>query len=1120
MSKERHRRATDLFLEARELSGAERKALLDRACAGDDELRALVEGMLGVDEATVSFLNPARADVEPGAAPMPGDVALLNPGDRVGHYVIREKLGEGGFAVVYAAEQEQPVRRKVALKIIKLGMDTNQVIARFEAERQALAMMDHVNVARVFDAGATDTGRPYFVMEFVAGTPITDHCDRHRLTVDQRLALFRQACDAVQHAHQKGIIHRDIKPSNVLVAMKDGAAQVKVIDFGVAKAITQRLTEKTIYTEQGQLIGTPEYMSPEQAEMTAENIDTRSDIYSLGVLLYELLTGSLPFDPTTLRKAAFAEIQRIIREVEPPKPSTRLSSLGDESAANAQQRRLDPKALYRELHGDLDWIVMKALEKDRSRRYETASGLADDLRRHLAHEPVVARPPSAAYRLSRFVRRNRAGVAAVSVVALSLIAAAVVSVVFAVSEAEQRRLAEDARDDADEKAAELETVVDFQAAMLSDLNAYAMGESFVDNLRQSAESKLLETGLESAQTAELLAAFDRAIGAVNPTNLALKTLDEHLLARAADTIESSFADQPLTEASLRQTLANTYTGLRLPGALPHQERALEIRRDVLGADHPDTLTSMLQMGRLLYYTGGPEERTGATAAKPYFLEALEGRRRVLGDGHPDTRDAMIEWAGGGYAPFTVEAESSYRDAVAGFRRALGNDDPRTLNSINTLAHHLHLAGHWAGQSGDLTTKARKLAEAEPFCIEAMEGRRRVLGDEHPDTLESIDRMGNLLQSQGKLNEAEPYHREALAGQRRVLGDQHDETLRTIMNMGSRLLRQNKLDEAEPYFREAVAGYRRMLHPRHPSLTMTIHGLGTLLQRQGKLKEAEPFLREALEVYSSFGEDHGGALVLMNDYGWLLYNMGREDEAAELYLTALERCRAVLGEEHATTRQSLNNIGWLRLTQGRLTEAEKYLLESMEVRRRVFGDEHPETLHAVRIMAQLREAQGKLTEAGTLYSEIVDVVRRTRPDDVRGLTGALVALGINYIKQNRFAEAEPYLTECLDIRRRVMPEGHWLIWNTQSLLGETLTGQGRFDDAEKMLVQAAEQIEPPQQLRNRTDEAIERVVDLYDAWHEAQPDGGYAVKAAEWRAKLPAEPDPDASALPGDEKQDE
>ena len=345
------------------------------------------------------------------------DPSELQIGERIDHYIIRQKLGEGGFAIVYLAEQTEPVTRRVALKIIKPGMDSRQVIARFEAERQALAKMSHPHVARIFDAGSTEAGRPYFVMELVPGEPITDYCDRHRLTTAQRLELFRQTCEAVQHAHQKAIIHRDIKPTNVLVTVLDGKPNVKVIDFGVAKAIEHRLTEQTIYTEQGQRIGTPEYMSPEQAEMGALDIDTRTDIYSLGVLLYELLTGSLPFDPKSLRKAGLAEIQRIIREEEPPRPSTRLTSMDEkESSSVAKLHHVDRRSLSREIRGELDAITMKALAKDRSLRYGSASEFAADAERYINGEPVLARAPGRYYRLRRRLRKHRGVLSATATV--------------------------------------------------------------------------------------------------------------------------------------------------------------------------------------------------------------------------------------------------------------------------------------------------------------------------------------------------------------------------------------------------------------------------------------------------------------------------------------------------------------------------------------------------------------------------------------------------------------------------------------------------------------------------------------------------------------------------------
>jgi serine/threonine protein kinase len=399
-------------------AAAERAAFVKSACGDDAALLVRVEAMLKVHFEDENFLKspPGGMDVTLDAGPL-----TEGPGTKIGRYKLLQLIGEGGFGVVYMAEQQEPIVRKVALKIIKLGMDTKRVIARFEAERQALAMMDHPNIARVFDAGATDTGRPYFVMELVKGVPITEYCDGNNLDTQKRLELFIDVCKAVQHAHQKGIIHRDIKPSNVMITLHDGKPVPKVIDFGIAKATQQRLTEKTLFTEYRQFIGTPEYMSPEQAEMSGLDIDTRSDIYSLGVLLYELLTGTTPFEADKLRSAAYDEIRRIIREDEPPKPSTRLSILGDALTDIAKHRDTHPNELCKIVRGDLDWVVMKALEKDRTRRYEMADGLAADIQRHLQNEPVVAHPPSNFYRFQKWVCRNKLDFAAASAVTVALI---------------------------------------------------------------------------------------------------------------------------------------------------------------------------------------------------------------------------------------------------------------------------------------------------------------------------------------------------------------------------------------------------------------------------------------------------------------------------------------------------------------------------------------------------------------------------------------------------------------------------------------------------------------------------------------------------------------------------
>ena len=571
----------------------------------------------------------------------------------------------------------------------------------------------------------------------------------------------------------------------MLVAIQDGKPVPKIIDFGVAKALAQPLTDKTMFTEHGQVVGTPAYMSPEQAEMTGLNVDTRTDIYSLGVMLYQLLIGVLPFDPQALREAGYSGMMQVIRESDPPRPSTRFSSLGEGSKTSAERRRTDPAKLRSVLEGDLDWVVMKAIEKDRNRRYETANGLAMDLRRYLAGEAVLAAPPSRAYLLKKLIHRHRGAVAATGAVAAAVLIGLVAFAWQARVASGQRDRAQRAEAEARARADELAVVADFQAGMLEQIDATASGIFLTEDVTAKLGTALEEAGLAADERTAQLEAFRRQWVRVNATDTARDLIVHSILTPAVKAVGERFADQPVVAAQLRQVLGDRYRELGLyDAAQPLQRSALETRRRELGDEHPDTLTSVHNMTVLLVAQGKADE------AEAFSLEALEGRRKVLGDEHAETLDSMEEMG-------TVlkalgrfdEAEAIRRESLATYRRVYGDDDPGTLNSINNL--------------GMLLDEMDRAEEALPLIEEALEGRRRALGEDHPDTLVSINNVGYILLALGRADEAEPYYRECLERSRRVLGEEHPETLISINNLGYLFYTRGEMDQAEPYFREAM-----------------------------------------------------------------------------------------------------------------------------------------------------------------------------------------------------------------------------------------------------------------------------------------------------------------------------
>ncbi len=957
-------RVDEIFNAVIEMPPSEWAARLDALCGSDAALRADVSRLLRSDGRVESgFLEPGVV-MPPPSAPTSAEAKRLSiqdrPGTTIGPYTLHEQIGEGGFGVVYLAEQHKPVRHRVALKIIKPGMDTRQVVARFQAERQALALMDHPHIARVLDGGETDSGRPYFVMELVKGIPITDYCDQCSLPTRERLELFVAVCQAVQHAHQKGIIHRDLKPSNVMIAMQDGQPAPKVIDFGVAKAINQRLTEHTLYTQFSQLVGTPLYMSPEQAEMSPLEVDTRSDIYSLGAMLYELLTGTTPFERERLTNASFDELRRIIRQEEPPPPSSRLSTLGGRASVIAERRRTEPRRLQQVVRGDLDWVVMKALEKDRTRRYETASGFAADVQRHLSGEAVIAAPPSRLYRTGKFIRRNKGSVLAGGLVALGLIIGIGVSTWMFLQE---------------------------RAALA---RAFA-AEQVQSQLRSQAEAGERRAQTEAARSQQVAQFMKDMLKGVGPS-VALgrdTTMLRELVDQTVERLSTDLKDQPEVELELRMTLWRVYWDLQLFRKMEETSReTLRLARAHFGEENLAVADALGQHARSLFYLRVHDE------AETLSRQAIAMQRKLRGPDSVQESDSVCTLGDIlRHKGKLDEAESACRECLAMRRRLLDNDSTDVAWALNTLSIVLQ--------------NANKLPEAEATAREALAIHRRIYGDEHPATAANLSQLGFVLNagSADRFEEAESCFRSALAIQERTEGKGGRNQLWTHSGLGYTLERLGKLDEAEIHYREAAA------HDEgwdFPDVRWTVVWVADFLRKRGRLSEAEALLRKAIiKMEPSLGDAHPELANALHKLGDVLRDSDNWNEAEETFRKAVAIRGTLFGDEHLDLAHSLHGLAWVVNHNGKPAEAEALSREELAMRRNLLGNDHPDVAMTLEDLAVFLSDQGKHAEAETAARDCLSIRERSMPDDfltfrIRGTLGGIL------LEQLNLQEAEPLL----------------------------------------------------------------------------------------------------------------
>ena len=1098
MNASRDTRLRALFDQALDLDGAAREALLARECEGDPELRALLQSMLAGADDEHFLARPA--------APAPAADPFESPGTQIGPYRLLSLLGEGGFGRVFLAEQQEPVARRIALKIVKVGMDTRQVISRFEQERQALARMDHPHIARVLDAGATGTGRPYFVMELVTGEPLVTFCDRERLAIGERLELFGQVCRAVQHAHGKGVVHRDLKPGNVLVTRHDGRPHAKVIDFGIAKAMGQDAGEQTMLTEAHQVLGTLRYMSPEQADGAAD-IDTRTDVYSLGVLLYELLTGSTPFLDAAQNAAGLDELRRQFRDTDPARPSTRVANAGNTTTTIAADRRLEPRRLGQLLRGDLDWITMKALERDRNRRYATVDGLAADIEAHLAGEPVVAAPPSASYRLRKLLRRHAAAFA-------SSLAVLVALLVGLIGFAWQAQVAADERDTA--RLAQREAGEERARA-----TALAAAEA---EQRQRAE--------RSAATADAVNHFLlRMLGAANVRDLGRNATLVQALDRAAPAVDRTFADQPEVAAAVHEVLARSYLSLGRLEQADAELRAAEPLRLARGGEQTNEFAELLRLRAEWHLQRG--ERADA--------EAKLRRALTIATEAPDTQESRLCGLQIDLGNILCgldrldEAEALLTAGLAGLEQLRGAEHEESLTAKCSVAV--------------LRQSQHRLDEAAALYREVLEATARRLGEQHVDTHSARMNLASVLMSQDRKAEAMPMLEAAYAGLEAAYGEGHTTTALAAWQLAVHHYDEGHYERARPLLERCVA-IRREVHGEHHEATgKALELLALSVTRSGDPAAALTHFDAAVAAFTqSLGPHDTKTLTVRVHRANALVRADRRDEGKAELLALADLCRDHLGAEAPTTIIATNSYAVLLLGQNQYGEALPFLERALAAGRasphtdprdtvitelnlvsalrevgrleeaaqhgdaavaellEVFGPDHPTTAAGRSIHAETLRRLGRLADARTQLEAALQSRRRASTDTQPAHGTEAIVLARVLVELGELVPAQQLLQEVEDLYTHAHTAEHRQVLVARAERGALYGRQQRFAEGESLLLDAEAKLSA-QLPRTRRDAGKVRqlLADFYAAWQAAEPSTERAAAAASWRQRASSPP---------------